>query len=162
MLQKMPRVIVSIYYKCAWCWPDDSMELLGPRDRDLVMRQRHAMGSVHEETSLLCPKPYPPKLAGLCESRIREIPAFDDDSTGNTKVIQLTLSVDVYSTTDRRVVRRKLERTFATLSPAVIPSQTRLFFGTHSPIITCTKASSPVSCNTLTGPRHLARFLSRP
>ena len=81
---------MTVYYKCAWCFPSALVPELDKDARAVYERQKRSRGESDNGVVSLCPPP--PNRAGMfgvagCRSRLREVAAFDTCSTGNTKEI---------------------------------------------------------------------------
>jgi hypothetical protein len=88
LVTHFPKVIVSIHYKCAWCFPDDLFGTLNSKDRRTFAMQRNYRSNSSAVVPF-CSSEWSEQLRSYaCPSRaqrIREVASFDDESTGNTK-----------------------------------------------------------------------------
>lgn len=96
LVEAFPRVVVTVMYKCSWCFPASLVPALSADDR--ALRERHRRGRRGKDAVdpddpgvvPLCPgppgHPFGTDLA-KCRGRIREVASFDSCSSGNTKEI---------------------------------------------------------------------------
>ena len=96
LVEYFPRVVVTVMYKCSWCFPASPVPTLSAEDR--ALRERHRSGRRGNDAVdpddpgvvSLCPgppgHPFGTDLA-KCRGRIREVASFDSCASGNTKEI---------------------------------------------------------------------------
>ena len=96
LVEYFPRVVVTVMYKCSWCFPASLVPTLSAEDR--ALRERHRSGRRGNDAVdpddpgvvSLCPgppgHPFGTDLA-KCRGRIREVASFDSCASGNTKEI---------------------------------------------------------------------------
>lgn len=90
LVNQFPKVIVSVHYKCAWCFPASLHGTLNSKDRRVLALQRAARSASSLVAPFCSTKGSQKWRLFACPGpaqRIREIASFDDESTGNTKEI---------------------------------------------------------------------------
>jgi len=88
LVTHFPKVIVSIHYKCAWCFPDSLYNTLSLKDRHTFVAQRKLRKISSTVVPFCSPEWSKQLMSYACPGtgqRIREVASFDDESTGNTK-----------------------------------------------------------------------------